>query len=147
MQISLIVIKILILFLWQETESQTLYLLWESDSNHSVIENKNDSSLVFYFYIDRLNEEFEEYVEPITFQADVSYKITASLPDSIRNIGWIRSSYITAFEGFQNKPIALNKSGNILSFDLNQSFKYIYILVKSDHGYKKFKAEQISILE
>ncbi len=122
-----------------------LYIMYEPGSYVAKIESPQDQGFQYSLKIDQIEDEHTKFKTSIYLQA-VSPPDTLSNSNfeklEVKDIFWLNEQYLKAFEYFKNDPPGLSKSGEILSFELNQPDRDIYILEKIGSVWLRTKVEQ-----
>jgi hypothetical protein len=144
MQLITSLLILLISIVNQEPE-KSLYLFYSDDNFHEK-RLKPANCFDYFFKINHLSIEYEQFVEELIFES-ISDPISIKNPTEMKNINWLRKEYIKAFENFKNKPIGVDRNGKVLHFDLMKNYSKIYIIEKVDGEYRSTEVRPVSIIE
>ncbi|MCW9712813.1 hypothetical protein LQ318_07840 [Aliifodinibius salicampi] len=122
-----------IILFWNTTVAQTnssLYLLFQEDGETMMDSKRStaDSLCQLNFHFDLYPQKLRS--DPLDFRAkNISQKDTISISElnslNIRNYNWLKEYYSEYFQEVQEKA---SRKEPIQIFDLNKSFKQIFIV-------------------
>lgn len=100
----------------------------------------------YTFHIEKLSTEDSKYISAVMYKAITSAKPLLNAQRTkveARDIQWLRSEYIKAFQGFKNKRVALGKNGEILEFDLSEGGRKIFVVEQVGDEWFKTEVQRI----